>query len=146
MDNGGGSSCIQRIVNMKLTETIDMVLSDLVNFDKDSSVCSPCLCVRVSTPTPPLHVTRRVPNGTVVVVPGLWPMNHAIVSEVLYLCYWHSQESSPLYKTASGLHHAGTWPTCMFVIYVYFAICVCPVICCSFLHALLASQISLTFV
>ena len=22
-------------------------------------------------------------------------MNHAIVSEVLYLCYWHSQESSP---------------------------------------------------
>ena len=40
-------------------------------------------------------MTRRVPNGTVVVVPGLWPMNHAIVSEVLYLCYWHSQESSP---------------------------------------------------
>ena len=22
-------------------------------------------------------------------------MNHAMVSEVLYLCYWHSQESSP---------------------------------------------------
>ena len=40
-------------------------------------------------------MTRRVLNGTVVVVPGLWPMNHAIVSEVLYLCYWHSQESSP---------------------------------------------------
>ena len=38
------------ILNMKLAETIDMVLSDLMNFDKDSSVCSPCLCVRVSTP------------------------------------------------------------------------------------------------
>ena len=37
----------------------------------------------------------RVPNGTVVVVPGLWLMNHAIVSEISYLCYWHPQESSP---------------------------------------------------
>ena len=52
LDNGGGSSCIQGILNTKLAETIDMVLSDLVNFDKDSSVCSPCLCVRVSTPIP----------------------------------------------------------------------------------------------
>ena len=48
LDNGGGSSCIQGILNTKLCETIDMVLSDLVNFDTDFSVCSPCLCVRVS--------------------------------------------------------------------------------------------------
>ena len=46
------SSCIQGILNMKLAKTIDMVLSDLVKFDKDSSVCSPCLCVRVLTPIP----------------------------------------------------------------------------------------------
>ena len=52
LDNGGGSSCIQGILNMKFAETIDMVLSDLVNFKKDSSVCSPCLCVHVSTPIP----------------------------------------------------------------------------------------------
>ena len=52
LDNGGGSSCIQGILNTKLAETIDMVLSDLVNFDKDSSVCSPCLCVCVLTPIP----------------------------------------------------------------------------------------------
>ena len=38
LDNGGGSSCIQGILNTKLAETLDMVLSDLVNFDKDSSV------------------------------------------------------------------------------------------------------------
>ena len=40
----------ERILNMKLFDTIDMVLFDLMDFDKDSSVCSPCLCVRVSTP------------------------------------------------------------------------------------------------
>ncbi len=69
-------------------------------------------------------------------------MNHAIVSEVLYLCYRHSQESSPSVQdgfrtTLHGLH---------VYVYVYFAICVCPVICCCFLHALWASQIiPLTF-
>ena len=80
LDNGGGSSCIQGILNTKLAETIDMVLSDLVNFDKDSSVCSPCLCVRVLTPIPAVHVTRRVPNGTVVLS----------CSRVMAYKSWHS--------------------------------------------------------
>ena len=39
---GINCSCIQGILNMKLAETIDMVLSGLVNFGKDLSVCSPC--------------------------------------------------------------------------------------------------------
>ena len=54
--NGGGSSCIQEVLNIKLAKTIVMAPSDLVNFDKDSSVCSPCLCVRVLTPS--LHAAR----------------------------------------------------------------------------------------
>ena len=64
LDNGGGSSCIQGTLNTKLAETIDMVLSDLVNFDKASSVCH--VCVYVCQLPSLLHVTRRVPNGTVV--------------------------------------------------------------------------------
>ena len=101
-----------------------------------------CTCVDSH---PLLHVTRRVPNGTVVVVPGLWPMNHAMVSEVLYLCYWHSQESSPpcTRQPQDYIRNMACMHVC---IYVYFANCVCPVICCYFLHALWASQIiPLTF-
>ena len=50
LDNGGGSSCIHEVLNRKLAKTIAMVLSDLVNFDKDSSVCCllamfVCTCV-----------------------------------------------------------------------------------------------------
>ena len=47
MDNGGGSSCIQRILNMKLAETIDMVLFDLMDFDKDSTLTKTRLSVLV---------------------------------------------------------------------------------------------------
>ena len=90
---------------------------------------------------PLLHVTRRVPNGTIVVVPGLWLMNHAIVSEVLYLCYWHSQESS-LPVQDSLRTTSGTWPTCMSVYTCILpSVCVLLYICCCFLHALWASQI-----
>ena len=45
LDNGGRSSCMQKILTMKLAKTIDLVLSDLVNFEKDSSVCLSCLHV-----------------------------------------------------------------------------------------------------
>ena len=54
----GGSSCIQEVLNTKLAKTVVMVPSDLVNFDKDSSVCSPCLCVRVLTPSLLLYMER----------------------------------------------------------------------------------------
>ena len=36
MDNGGGSSCMERVQNMKLAETIDMVLFDLMTLTKTS--------------------------------------------------------------------------------------------------------------
>ena len=79
---------------MKLADTIDMVLSDLMRL-----VCllAMLVCTYVNS-HPLLHVTRRVPNGTVVVVPWLWPMidmNHAIVSEALYLCYTGTLKSLP---------------------------------------------------
>ena len=88
LDNGGGSSCIQGILNTKLAETIDMVLSLLLALSRVFSLS-----------------TRQLQD------------------------YITSREH--------GLH------VC---VYVYFAICVCPVICCCFLHALWASQIiPLTF-
>ena len=52
-------------------------------------------------------------------------MNHAIVLEVLYLCYWHSQESS-LPVQDSLRTTSGTWPTCMSVY-----TCILPSVCVS---------------
>ena len=59
MDNGGGSSCIQRILNMKLAETIDMVLSDLVNFDKRLRLSARHACVYVCQLTSPAACDQK---------------------------------------------------------------------------------------
>ena len=142
LDNGGGSSCIQGILNTKLAETIDMVLSDLVNFDKDSSVCSPCLCVRVLTPIPAAcdqksaqwncsSCSRVMAYESCHSVWGLISLLLAL-SRVFSLCTRQLQDYITSWE--HGLH---------LCVYAYFAICVRPVICCCFLHALWASQIIL---
>ena len=104
----------------------------------DSSVCSPCLCVRVLTPIPAAcdqksaqwncsSCSRVMAYESCHSVWGLISLLLAL-SRVFSLCTRQLQDY--ITSREHGLH------VC---VYVYFAICVCPVICCCFLHALWAS-------